>query len=63
MAREIGQSIGPAFSITENVINYRPSASLQNVSTDAGGATESESALAAGTLSVTAQVTVRFKLQ
>lgn len=63
MAREIGQSIGPAYSITENVINYRPSGTLQNVSSDAGGATESDSALAAGTLSVSAQVTVRFRLQ
>lgn len=61
MAREIGQSIGPAYSITETTRDYAPRA-MQNVSSDAGEAAESESALAPGTLSVTAQVTVRFRL-
>ena len=61
MAREIGQSIGPAYSITETTRDYAPRA-MQNVSSDAGEAGESESALAPGTLSVTAQVTVRFRL-
>ena len=61
LAREIGQSIGPAYSITETTRDYAPRA-MQNVSSDAGEAAESESALAPGTLSVTAQVTVRFRL-
>ena len=61
LAREIGQSIGPAYSITETTRDYAPRA-MQNVSSDAGEAAESESALAPGTLSVTAQVSVRFRL-
>ena len=60
LANEIGQSIGPAYSITETSRDYAPSP-MQNVSSDVRGA-ESESALAPGTLSVTAQVTVRFRL-
>jgi uncharacterized protein YggE len=63
LAGEIGQSIGPAYSITETSRDVVPRAAMQNVSSDAGGAAESESALAPGTLSVTAQVTVRFRLQ
>ena len=61
LAGEIGQSIGPAYSITETVRDYAPRA-MQNVSSNVGEAAESETALAAGTLSVTAQVTVRFRL-
>ena len=63
LAGEIGQSIGPAYSITETSRDVVPRAAMQNVSSDAGGAAESETALAPGTLSVTAQVTVRFRLQ
>ena len=63
LAGEIGQAIGPAYSITETTRDVVPRAAMQNVSSDAGGAAESESALAPGTLSVTAQVTVRFRLQ
>jgi uncharacterized protein YggE len=63
LASEIGQAIGPAYSITETSRDYAPRAAMQNVSSDAAGAAESESALAPGTLSVTAQVTVRFRLQ
>jgi uncharacterized protein YggE len=59
---EIGQSIGPAYSITETTRDYAPRA-VQNVSSDVGDSSESESALAPGTISVTAQVTVRFRLQ
>ena len=62
LAGEIGQSIGPAYSITETSRDVVPRAAMQNVSSDAGAAAESESALAPGTLSVTAQVTVRFRL-
>ena len=61
LAGEIGQSIGPAYSITETTRDYEPRP-MQNVSSDVGRATESESALAPGTLSVNAQVTVRFRL-
>lgn len=62
LASEIGQSIGPAYSITETTRDYAPRA-MQNVSSDVGEAAESDSALAPGTLSITAQVTVRFRLQ
>ena len=62
LANEIGQSIGPAYSIAETTRDYDPRPT-QNFSSDAGRAAESESALAPGTLSVTAQVTVRFRLQ
>ena len=61
LAVEIGQSIGPAYSITETVRDYAPRVT-QNAISDAGEAPESDTALAAGTLSVTAQVTVRFRL-
>jgi uncharacterized protein len=62
LAGEIGQAIGPAYSITETTRDYEPRP-LQNVSSDVGRAAESESALAPGSLSITAQVTVRFRLQ
>jgi len=65
LAGEIGQSIGPAYSITEYTPDYRPSGTLQmqNASTTAGESSDSESAIAPGSLSVTSQVTVRFRLQ
>lgn len=63
LAREIGQSIGPAYSITETTRDYAPRAPMQNVSADSGEAAEGDSAIAPGTISVTAQVTVRFRLQ
>jgi len=65
LAREIGQSIGPAYSITENTSDYgRASGTYQNATTTAGSeSSESESAIAPGSISVTAQVTVRFRLQ
>ena len=65
LAREIGQSIGPAYSITEGTPTYD---STSNISQNriAGLASpserESESAIAPGSISVTAQVTVRFRL-
>jgi uncharacterized protein len=67
LAREIGQSIGLAYSITETeVIPFRDNNINQNVSTAIMGnlsGRESESAIAPGSISVTAQVTVRFRLQ
>jgi len=65
LARQIGQSIGPAYSITEEApaIYSNSNASQNNVSITAGGSDrESESAIAPGSISVTAQVTVRFRL-
>ena len=65
LTREIRQSIGPAYSITEGG-DYAPRAATQNVSTAISGdlsGSESESAIAPGTISVTAQVTVKFRLQ
>jgi len=64
MAREIGQSIGPAYSITEGGgPSYSRSNVTQNTTTTiSGDLSESESAIAPGSISVTAQVTVRFRL-
>jgi len=62
LAGEIGQSIGPAYSITEESgVDYARTMN-QNVSTTTGASSDSDSATAPGTLSVTAQVTVRFRL-
>jgi uncharacterized protein YggE len=66
MAREVGQSIGPAYSISEGVTNpySQANVSQNRLETFAGGAAgnESDSAIAPGSISVTAQVTVRFRL-
>lgn len=67
LAREIGQAIGPAYSISESEVTpYRDNNINQNVSTFISGNLsdrESESAIAPGSISVTARVTVRFRLQ
>jgi uncharacterized protein YggE len=62
-ARQIGQSIGPAYSITESGVT--PYANVtQNVAGVAGTRSDvPESAIAPGSISVTAQVTVSFRLQ
>jgi uncharacterized protein len=62
LAGEIGQTIGPAYSITETSGDYAPR-TMQNVSSSMPSTSESESAIAPGSISVTAQVTVRFRLQ
>jgi len=64
LAGEIGQSIGPAYAISENTTDYgRASTTLQNyVSTQTGEASDTESAIATGSISITVQVTVRFRL-
>jgi uncharacterized protein YggE len=63
LAGEIGQSIGPAYSITEeSVSDYSRSNITQNASLTSGSSSDSDSATAPGTISVTAQVTVRFRL-
>ena len=63
-AGEIGQSIGPAYSITESgVVPYSPANVSQNrIDNFVGGAAEPENAIAPGTISVSAQVTVSFRL-
>jgi uncharacterized protein YggE len=67
LAREIGQTIGPAYSITEGVVGrYASSNATQNTTSVISGdlsASESDSAIAPGLISVTAQVTVSFRLQ
>jgi len=67
LAREIGQSIGPAYSITETpVASYGRASMVQNATSTISGDSsdgESESAIAPGSISVTAQVTVSFRLQ
>jgi uncharacterized protein YggE len=66
LAGEIGQSIGPAYSITEFTPDYgRASGTLQmqNANDSIGGASSGgETAIAPGSISITAQVTVRFRL-
>ena len=64
LASQIGQSIGPAYSITESgVVPYSPANASQNrIDTFVGGASDSENAIAPGTISVSAQVTVSFRL-
>jgi uncharacterized protein YggE len=65
LAGEIGQSIGPAYSITETTSDYTPRAMTQNV-TSVGGTVsdrDSDSAIAPGLISISAQVSVSFRLQ
>jgi uncharacterized protein YggE len=67
LAGEIGQAIGPAYSITEGTPTYYSNSNSNISQNSIGGLAspnerESESAIAPGSISVTAQVTVRFKL-
>jgi uncharacterized protein len=62
LAREIGQSIGEAYSIFESG-EYTARTATQNASTTINGnLSDSESAIAPGSISITAQVTVKFRL-
>ena len=65
LAGEIGQTIGRAYTITEVSTDYGPRAMNQNAVGYAGefGASQTESAIAPGLISVSAQVTVSFRLQ
>ncbi len=64
LAREIGQTIGPAYSITESgVVPYTANVSQNRVDNFTEGTSDSASAIAPGAISVTAQVTVSFRLQ
>ena len=60
---EIGQTIGPAYSITESANDYTRSMTQNNSLAESSEGSASDSAVAPGSISVTAQVTVRFKLQ
>lgn len=66
LAGEIGQSIGPAYSINEYTPDYnRASGTLQTQNTTdfiGGAASGGETTIAPGSISITAQVTVRFRL-
>jgi len=68
LAREIGQTIGPAHSITEGTVGRYIAGGVMNQNTTSVisgdlSAGESESAIAPGLISVTAQVTVSFVLK
>ena len=66
LAGEIGQKIGPAYSITEDGGSRSGNSMLQNNTSVISGdlsASESDSAIAPGLISVTAQVTVSFELK
>jgi uncharacterized protein YggE len=63
LAGQIGQSIGPAYSIVESGVN--PYANVTQNAVGVAGRTSNddmESAIAPGSISVSAQVTVSFKL-
>jgi len=64
LTKEIGQSIGRAYSITEDEPSY---ASAQNnnlnIVTRSGSSSDDESTLALGQISITARVTVSFELK
>jgi uncharacterized protein YggE len=64
LTKEIGQSIGKAYSITEDEPSY---ASAQNnnfnIVTRSGSSSADESTLALGQISITARVTVSFELK
>jgi len=63
LAREVGQSIGPAYSISEYAGDVGRSNFAQNSTTViSGDLSDNDSATAPGSISVTAQVTVRFRL-
>jgi uncharacterized protein YggE len=67
LTKEIGQSIGKAYSITEEVASSNPyiqNRSNSNISMSAGDSSESgDGTLALGQISITAQVTVSFELK
>jgi uncharacterized protein YggE len=60
---EIGQSIGPAYSISEETMLPINGRMTQNASASDSASENSESAIAPGTISISAQITVRFRLQ
>ena len=63
LAREIGQSIGKAYKITEEGFSSDRSRSNNFSTAISGSFSESESTIALGQISVTASVTVSFELK
>jgi uncharacterized protein YggE len=64
LAREIGQSIGKAYSISEQGSNFGQLASNANFSTAVGGSeSDAESTIALGQIPITARVVVSFELK
>jgi len=63
LTREIGQSIGKAYSITEDEPSYGFAQNNFNIVTRSGTSSDQESTLALGQISVTARVTVSFELR
>ncbi|HEY8185589.1 MAG TPA: SIMPL domain-containing protein [Pyrinomonadaceae bacterium] len=65
LTREIGQSIGKAYSISEEGLNYgRNASNAANFSTGVGGSSsDDESTIALGQISITARVIVSFELK
>jgi uncharacterized protein YggE len=64
LSREIGQSIGPAFSITEGgARDFSSNVSQNATSVINGDLSPSDTAFAPGLISITAQVVVSFRLQ
>lgn len=64
MAREIGQSIGKAYSITEDGLTSRAAMNNSTFSPGVGGAdSDGEGTIALGQISITARVIVSFELK
>ena len=64
LAREIGQSIGKAYSISEEDPNNRASSNASNYSSGIfGKASDDEGTIALGQISITAKVDVSFELK
>lgn len=65
LAGEIGQTIGPAYTITDVSGDFAPRSMSQNVMgyVGEGVARESDNAIAPGLISITAHVNVSFRLQ
>lgn len=63
MALEIGQGIGKAFTITEEVTSRRSPSNMSSFYIPEESVADSSSAIALGQISITARVTVRFELK
>ena len=63
LAREIGQSIGKAFTIVEEGADNRQTANMSSFYIVGGSSSSESSAIALGQISITARVTVSFELK
>jgi uncharacterized protein YggE len=64
LTKEIGQSIGKAYTITEDEPSYAYAQNNSNfIGREAGPSSSAESTLALGQISITARVTVSFELK